>query len=56
MQILGLVLILISVGSIAVPVVGVVIIYSDDLSQLIIPSELEDVPVDVQEVGKISAL
>ena len=43
MQILGLVLILISVGSIAVPVVGVVIIYSDDLSQLIIPSELEEV-------------
>ena len=43
MQILGLILILITVGSIAVPVAGVVIIYSDDLSQLIIPSELEEV-------------
>ena len=43
MQILGLALILISVCSIVVPVAGVVIIYSDDLSQLIIPSELEKV-------------
>ncbi len=43
MQILGLVLILISVCSIAIPVAGVVILYSDDLSQLIIPSELEEV-------------
>jgi hypothetical protein len=43
MQHLGLVLILLNIGAIAVPITGVVLIYSNDLSQIFIPSEVEDV-------------
>ena len=43
MQLLGLVLILLNVGAIAAPIAGVVIIYSNDLSQIIIPSEVEKI-------------
>ena len=42
MQLLGLFLILLNVGAIAAPVAGVIIIYSNDLSQVIIPSEVEE--------------
>lgn len=43
MQHLGLVLILLNIGAIAAPITGVVLIYSNDLSQIFIPSEVEDV-------------
>ena len=43
MQVLGLLLILINVGAFAVPITGVVIIYSNDLTQLIIPPDIEEV-------------
>jgi len=43
MQLLGLVLILLNVGAIATPIAGVVLLNSNDLSQIIIPSEVEDI-------------
>ena len=43
MQLLGLILILLNVGAIVAPIAGVVIIYSNDLSQIIIPSEVEEI-------------
>ena len=42
MQFLGLLLILINVGAIATPIAGVVIINSSNLSELIIPPEIEE--------------
>ena len=43
MQFLGLVLILINVGAIATPIAGVVLIHSSNLSELIIPPEIEEI-------------
>ena len=43
MQYLGLVLILLNIGAIAAPITGVVLIYSNDLSQIIIPTEVEEI-------------
>jgi len=43
MQLLGLVLILINIGAIATPIAGVVIIHSNDLSEIIIPPEVEEI-------------
>ena len=43
MQLLGIVLILINVGAIATPIVGVVLMHSNDLSELIIPPEVEEI-------------
>lgn len=43
MQHLGLILILLNIGAIAAPIAGVVLIYSNDLSQIIIPPEFEEV-------------
>lgn len=43
MHLLGLFLILLNVGAIAAPLAGVVIIYSDDLSQIFTPSEVEEI-------------
>jgi hypothetical protein len=43
MQYLGLVLILLNIGAIAAPITGVVLIYSNDLSQVIIPTEVEEI-------------
>ena len=43
MQLLGLFLILLSVGAFAAPVSGVIIMYSDDLSEVIVPEGLEEI-------------
>ncbi|KON33175.1 hypothetical protein AC477_01845 [miscellaneous Crenarchaeota group-1 archaeon SG8-32-1] len=43
MQLLGLVLILLNVGAIATPIAGVVLLNSNDLSQIIIPTEFEEI-------------
>jgi hypothetical protein len=43
MQILGLILIFINVLAIAAPIVGVAIIHSDNLSELVIPVEIEEI-------------
>ena len=43
MQLLGLVLILLNIGAIATPIAGVVLLNSSDLSQIIIPSEVEEI-------------
>jgi hypothetical protein len=43
MQLLGLLLILLNVGAIATPIAGVVLLNSNDLSQIIIPSEIEEI-------------
>jgi hypothetical protein len=43
MQILGLVLILINIGAIAGPVAGVAIVYRDNLSELVIPPEINQI-------------
>lgn len=52
MQYLGLVLILLNIGAIAAPITGVVLIYSNDLSQIIIPKEVEELvsnTIDTEE-------
>ena len=43
MQLLGLVLVLINIGAIATPITGVIIIHSNDLSEIIIPTEVEKI-------------
>ena len=43
MQIVGLILILISIGTAVGPISAVVVMYSDDLTQLVIPPEIEDI-------------
>ena len=43
MQLLGLVLILLNFGAIATPIAGIVLLNSSDLSQIIIPSEVEEI-------------
>lgn len=43
MQILGLVLVLINIGAIATPIAGVVLTHSNDLSEIIIPPEVEEI-------------
>lgn len=43
MQLLGLLLILLNIGAIAAPVAGVVIMHTNDLSELIIPSNVEEI-------------
>lgn len=43
MQLLGLLLILLNVGAIAAPVAGVVMMHTNDLSELIIPSNVEEI-------------
>ena len=43
MQALGIVLLLISIGTIVGPIAGVVIIYRDDLSQLVITPQIRDI-------------
>ncbi len=43
MQLLGLVLILINVVAVAAPVGAVVVIYRDDLTQLVVPPEIEEI-------------
>jgi hypothetical protein len=43
MQLLGLLLILLNIGAIAAPVAGVVMMNTNDLSQVIIPSDIEDI-------------
>ncbi len=42
MQILGLILALISIGAVAGPVAGVVLIYQNNPVEMIVPSEIED--------------
>ena len=42
MQALSVVLLLISVGCIVGPIAGVVIMYKDNLSQLVIPSQINN--------------
>jgi hypothetical protein len=43
MQAIGIVLLLISLGTTIAPVAAVVVIYRDDLSQLVIPPEIRDI-------------
>ena len=43
MQLLGIFLILLNVGAIAAPVAGVIMMHTDDLSQVIIPSNIEEI-------------
>ena len=43
MQLLGLILLLINVGSISAPLAGVVIIHHQDLTELVIPPEVENI-------------
>jgi hypothetical protein len=43
MQLLGLALILINIGAIVTPIAGVVLLNSNDLSQLIIPSDIKEI-------------
>ena len=43
MQLLGLVLILFNIGAIATPIAGVVLLNYNDLSQIIIPTEVEEI-------------
>ena len=47
MQLLGLFLILLSVGAFAAPVSGVIIMYSDDLSEVIVPEGLEEIMTEM---------
>ena len=47
MQPLGLFLILLSVGAFAAPVSGVIIMYSDDLSEVIVPEGLEEIVSEI---------
>ena len=51
MQILGLVLILINIGAIAAPVTGAVIMYRDNISELIIPPEINQLINDIETLG-----
>ena len=43
MQLLGIFLILLNVGAIAAPVAGVILMNTDDLSQVIIPSNVKEI-------------
>ena len=43
MQLLGIFLILLNVGAIAAPVAGVIMMHTNDLSQVIIPSNIEEI-------------
>ena len=43
MQILGIILILINVGAIATPIAGVILIHSSNISEIIIPPEIEEI-------------
>jgi hypothetical protein len=45
MQILGLILALISIGAVAGPVAGVVLVYQNNPVEMIVPSEIEDLIV-----------
>ena len=47
MQLLGLFLILLSVGAFAAPASGVIIMHSDDLSEVIVPEGLEEIVADM---------
>lgn len=51
MQILGLLLILINIGALAVPITGAVIMYRDNLSGLVIPPELNQLIDETSEIG-----
>ena len=43
MQILGLILILINVGAIVGPIAGVVVVYSNNLQEIVIPPEVQNI-------------
>jgi hypothetical protein len=47
MQPLGLFLILLSVGAFAAPVSGIILMHTDDLSEVIIPENLEEILADI---------
>ena len=47
MQLLGLFLILLSVGAFAGPVSGVILMHSDDLSEVIVPEGLEEIMTEM---------
>ena len=51
MQMLALVLILINIGAIAGPVVGVAIVYRDNLSELVIPPEINQLIEETAVAG-----
>lgn len=51
MQILGLLLILINIGAIAVPVTGAVLMYRDNLAGLVIPPELDQLIDETSDIG-----
>jgi hypothetical protein len=52
MQILGLVLILINVGTIAGPVAGVALIYQNNLIELVIPPQVQQIVTDTIDTGR----
>lgn len=53
MELLGIAFIVITIGAIAVPFAGIIMLYSDDLSELIIPPEIEETlsnSIDIEEL------
>lgn len=50
MQLLGILLILINVGAIAGPLAGVVIVYRDNLGEMVVPPEVQEIVDDTMTV------